>query len=528
MIKYLTTDGEIIEEKYKEHRMLINLSHKKIKQIIKTEELNNIIILWLNGNQISDIKELEGITSLQELSLSDNRITEIKGLDRLTSLENLWLNHNQITEMKGLDGLISLQNLRLNDNQIKEMKGLDGLTSLQYLSLENNQITKIKGLNGLTSLQELTLYDNRITKIEGLDGLTSLQQLMLDNNKITEIKGLDGLTSLQRLMLDNNKITEIKGLDGLTSLQELSLYGNRITKIKGLSGLISLQQVSLENNQIEEINGLDGLTSLQKLGLSGNRITEINGLDGLTNLRQLLLDNNKITKIPFSIMNNRKLNTLDIDCKIDPIIQRFLDRNIIKDQKTIYDDSQNVHDSHIAKSIKQSIFNIIDESTTGKPCDSTTGYFQSKEISIDLILKNIISDKTLNETTKQQLVEYCQDKTVHSILNLTFEEVLCSVWKIISEHKESNEIKKILNEEMKDSMCKCFTGRLSRLVNCLNGFDSRVSIKINDKEQILNVIIKIRNKYSDDISKQKEEVIKELLERGYDKNTINEYIIYLE
>jgi hypothetical protein len=83
-------------------------------------------------------------------------------------------------------------------------------------------------------------------------------------------------------------------------------------------------------------------------------------------------------------------------------------------------------------------------------------------------------------------------------------------WKIISEHKKSNEIRKILNEEMKDIMCKCFTGRL---VNCLYGFDSRVSIKINDKEQILNIIIKIRNQYSDDISKQKEEVVKELLER---------------
>jgi Leucine-rich repeat (LRR) protein len=513
MIKYLTTEGKIIKEKYENGTTLIDLSFKKIKQILKTYKLSNLQKLWLHNNQITEIKELDGLNSLQKLSLHNNQIAEMKGLNKLTNLQYLYLNHNQIKEIKGIDGLTRLQVLSLHNNQIAEIKGLDELTRLQELLLHNNQITEMKGLNKLTSLQYLSLKYNQIKEIKGLYGLTSLRELTFESNQITEIKGLYGLTNLYNILLSDNKITEIKGLDELTNLHYLWLDNNQITEIKGLHGLANLQKVSLENNQIEEINGLDGLTNLRNLWLTGNQIIEINGLYGLTNLQQLWLDNNKITNIPFSIMNNINLIAIKIDCVIDPIIQRFLDRNMIGYQKTIYDNSQNVHDSHIVKSIKQSVYDIIDE---------------SKETNIDLILKDIINDKTLNKTTKQQLIEYCQDKTVHSILNLTFEEVLCSVWKIISEHKESKEIKKILNEEMKDSMCKCFTGRLSRLVNCLNGFDSRVSIKINDKEQILNIIIKIRNKYSNDISKQKEQVVKELLERGYDKNTINEYIIYLE
>jgi len=254
--------------------------------------------------------------------------------------------------------------------------------------------------------------------------------------------------------------------------------------------------------------------------LDNNKITEIKGLDGLTSLQELWLDNNKITEVPFTIMNLRCLNTLRIDCEIDVIVERFLDRNKIKDKKTIYDDSQNVHDSEIVKSVKQSIYNIIKDSTKGYPNGS-------KGISIESVLKEIVDDKIIEKKVKEQLVEYCQDKTVHSILNLTFEEVLCSVWTVIAEHKESEEIKKILNIEMSDSMCKCFTGRLSRLINCLNGFDKRVSIKINDKEQILNVIIGIRNKY-ENLERQKEEVTKELLERGFDEITINEYVTYLE
>jgi hypothetical protein len=341
---------------------------------------------------------------------------------------------------------------------------------------------------------------------------SDVDEINLYKKNIYQILNISGLNNLQKLWLNNNKITEINGLDSLTNLQYLNLNDNKITEIKGLDGLIRLQELWLSNNQITEIKGLNGLASLQDLWLGGNKITEINGLNGLINLIYLDLCNNKITEVPFTIMNFKNLNSLHIDIVIHPIIQRFLDRNRVKTNKTIYDDSQNVHNSNIVKSVEQSIYNIINE---------------SKDISIESVLKEIVDDKVLSEKTKSQLVEYCLDKTIHSLLNLTFDEVLCSVWKIIIEHKECNEIKKILNEEMKDSICKCFTGRLSRLVNCLNGFDNRVSIKINDKEQILNIIIRVRNTYKD-VEKQKEVAMKELLERGFDKGTIDEYLIYLE
>ena len=33
---------------------------------------------------------------------------------------------------------------------------------------------------------------------------------------------------------------------------------------------------------------------------------------------------------------------------------------------------------------------------------------------------------------------------------------------------------------MNDAECKCFTGRISRLVNCLFGYTNKVSIEISD------------------------------------------------
>jgi len=76
---------------------------------------------------------------------------------------------------------------------------------------------------------------------------------------------------------------------------------------------------------------------------------------------------------------------------------------------------------------------------------------------------------------------------------------------------------------MKSAECKCFTGRITRLVNCLSGFDDDVVIKISDNEQIGNVLSVMRNKYEKD-DEFRENAIKQLLELGYDLSVINEWI----
>jgi hypothetical protein len=85
---------------------------------------------------------------------------------------------------------------------------------------------------------------------------------------------------------------------------------------------------------------------------------------------------------------------------------------------------------------------------------------------------------------------------------------------------------------MNDAECKCLTGRISRLINALNGQDERVTINISDKEQIGNIIVLIKNnlellnEYT--VEKHRELVIKELQERGFAKELIDEYVNYIE
>jgi hypothetical protein len=85
---------------------------------------------------------------------------------------------------------------------------------------------------------------------------------------------------------------------------------------------------------------------------------------------------------------------------------------------------------------------------------------------------------------------------------------------------------------MSDSVCKCFTGRMSRLINCLNGFDDLVSIRISDTEQIGQVIGMIKeqldaaNEYT--VEKHKEIAQKELEARDYSEEVITEWIAFIE
>ena len=440
-----------------------------------------------------------------------NNIThEIQYADNVVEID---LSRRKITEITYINNLVNLQKLDLSFNMITEIKNIDNLVNLQKLYLQYNMITEIKNIDNLVNLRELDLTRNEITEIKGLDNLVNLQHLYFHENQITDITGLDKLVNLQILHLSENKITEITGLDKLVNLRTLDLYGNMITEITGLYNLVNLQKLYLFRNKITEIKNIDNLVELQTLYLNNNIIIEIKNIDNLVELQTLHLDNNMITEIPLTILNNINLIHFYHDINIvNPIITRFLNRNTIKANKiAIYNDSQNVHNSDINKSISQSIYAILNTPEKN-----------------NFYMNDILCDPILTTQTKESLVEYCACNDVHSTLNVTFAEVLQSVWCIIQKHADSIEIKRILNAEMSESICKCFTGRLSRLINTLNGFDDRVCIMISNNDAIGNIIVMTIAKNKDKNTNEQKEICKlELLSRGYTKDIIDEWIDYI-
>lgn len=122
---------------------------------------------------------------------------------------------------------------------------------------------------------------------------------------------------------------------------------------------------------------------------------------------------------------------------------------------------------------------------------------------------------------------------IHSLLLLSFPEILWYVLMTIEKdfnEDQQKEIKNILNKDMEDAMCKCFTRRIVGVINCLSGFSELVNIIIKDESQIGNIILLIKKQLDNnyDVDKHKELVVKELNERGYNKDVIEEWISYIE
>jgi len=137
----------------------------------------------------------------------------------------------------------------------------------------------------------------------------------------------------------------------------------------------------------------------------------------------------------------------------------------------------------------------------------------------------------LTQKNKDIITKYIDTNDIHSMLNVIFKELFIAV--VIEMDKLTPdlqiEIKKRLNEEMQESECKCFTGRISRLVNCLSGYSDKVEIKISENEEISNIISIIMNKKGlKTIEILKEEVSIALKERGYVNEKIVEWLEDIE
>ena len=248
-----------------------------------------------------------------------------------------------------------------------------------------------------------------------------------------------------------------------------------------------------------------------------------------------------LTSLPISILNCVNLTEIvTIGTPLDnpPIINRFIAR--INDQNTnrtlrngfsVYNDSQSVHNHSIQESIRESIFALL---KTAPPSDRGCG-FKTAPPSDDeaILIKDITENTILTSRSKSALIEYYNDKSEHSTIGLTFGDLLVPVWnRIVTHPTAKDEILSILNTELLDAECMCFTGRISRLVNCLNGFYDDIVVRIDESSQIGNIVTIAREKLNligtYTVESHKRDVTNALVERGYTLETINAWVDAIE
>ena len=218
--------------------------------------------------------------------------------------------------------------------------------------------------------------------------------------------------------------------------------------------------------------------------------------------------------------NLRRINHSNNEIVLLPQLARFINRLINGEINVlnVYNDTQNIHDSSVQLSVKESVEKLSTRNDIYK-------------FDREILIEKIINDNIL--LNKEQLIEYTNDESIHSLLLLNYAEILWYVLQTIEKdfNKDTQkEIKLILNKEIEDSECKCFTGRINRTVNCLNGFSELVKIKIHDSSQIGNIIYLVKERLGTEYTPEqhKIEVRKELQERNYSENVIDEWIEYIE
>ena len=499
VIKIKTASGE----KYK-----IN----DFSEIINPEE---VIELNCSGNKLRTLEGINNLTNLQKLNCSENELRTLEGISNLINLQVLYCSDNKLRTLEGINNLINLQKLICFENELRTLEGISNLTTLQTFYCSNNCLDTLEGISNLTNLRNLCCSRNELTTLELISNLINLQYLNCSENKIKTLKGINNLTNLRRLYCYKNQLLTLEGISNLINLQTLYCFGNQIETLELISNLINLRNLSCSDNQITTLDPISNLINLRNLCCNRNKLTTLKGIRELINLQKLNCDENRLTTLPLFLINLRNMihvNYSNNEIEFIPRpIQRWLDRiqNRYQENINIYDDGQNIHNHHIQDSIRKSINNLFTYET---------------KLDEETLKSEIIKDDILNEKTKRLLLEYIENKDVHSVIGCTFEDLMIQVWSIIREHPESNEIKRILNQEINDSICKCFTGRLSRLVNVLNGYSDLVSITISDNEQ-KNMIMSIGIRTYDNQEELEEYIRREFEERGFED--VDEWIGYL-
>jgi Leucine-rich repeat (LRR) protein len=509
----------------------INLSRYKFNQDVL--KFVNLKKLYFNFNKYI-LPDISTLINLESLECFYSKLTSLPELNNLVNLKELYVNNNKLKSLPDLSLLKNLQELDCSINELMTLPDLSQLVSLKELECANNNLQIIPDVSKLTSLEKINCSNNDLISIINIDSLTNLKKFYCCNNpRLIPNTKLEFLTGLEVLSCPENKLTLLPDLSSLINLKVLDCTDNKLKTIPNLNW-VSIKELFCDNNEIEFFPSLNQLVNLTMLHCSDNRLKSFPDLSALTNLisfmfrynelnyipdlsnsqhlQELFCENNMITVLPIFLSRLRLIyfnyagNPLEY---IPPQVYRWLNRVKISGIK-VYNDRQNVHDRFIQDSIVKSIEKI------------TSQNFKFNE---EEILKEVLDDLVLN--CKEQLIDYMNNQDVHSTLQLTFKELFFFVWEMIKRSEYKDEIKKRLNEEMKESDCMCFTGRLSRLVNCLNGFSDLVNITISTKQQISNIVEIIRSGLPDNHTEEQynTEIIKELTERGFPKEDIDEWLL---
>jgi len=151
-------------------------------------------------------------------------------------------------------------------------------------------------------------------------------------------------------------------------------------------------------------------------------------------------------------------------------------------KRTIYSDSQNVHDHYIYQQSKE-IYEFIKSKILNK-----------EKIDLNIILKKYFS----NKKRKRLLKIFSEEKNI-TIIDTNLRQILenfCNYVELNLDEEYRKNVFVIVKDEIPEMETVCISGRLMRLFNSLTGIDDNICIEISPEQQKqakINIILKAYN-----------------------------------
>jgi hypothetical protein len=419
---------------------------------------------------------------------------------------------------------------------------------MSYLQFtKNNQLytDKLSGDNALNIFDEpltnvyLDKYAEDINEVVTYNDIQVLY--LLKNNDI--IQNLP--QSLKYLYIKSATLQELPISDIVApNIEVIQIDFTNLHIFPDISKCINLKELTINHSNLETLQISYLLPpKLQILNLRYNNISNLDftifkthpklkinlSYNNLTNetINNILMVNNKADiKMQNKYKHNRINHTNYNNIEIQNFMNTMNNNNLTNTPTPIVGNvlvanTQTVHLSSINKTIVTS-YEVINKYIAKH---KLTHYLKDKNL-INEINTNFQNNK-LNDCSSF-LLQKLSEQTKHSLIHKSYIELLSVIWNVIYTHSQKTNLIERLNTEMFDSVGKCFTGCVNRLINVLVGYIDGVIVSISLKEEIqmsIQRLIEKLNKQEITYKETKEEMVK-LLNQDYDidKNDLNNYI----
>ena len=425
----------------------------------------------------------------KQITLNNNNNKYLESKGKIASINNVSeINKNNITTLNNSNINYKTSNIKKSYHPvvIKISNIIIGRYDIGKLNKEHSKL--------LINI----VYQNVNKFIFSKYKLNEINDIITDSYKFNEL--LDNITLIvSRILfkLVEDPLTKIligqyiiKKTDNNKEIDDIYLYFINISKNTRLSVDIRMNAIdilNLSNNKKYTEVSKSLLQSVRNNNNSNNNttVTFNNNLNRISNI----VKNNPINNI-----NNRNIiqtNTqnrpqllVDIDGTTYPIppdinVPPLQTRQIVevkKPERSIYDDSQNVHNTTINESTLNTASELINK-------------YDPQNIKLDYVY---YKTKSLNELSLEKIEKV--EKSIHRIntdtstfgKGFTLYTIYQSLLNLIERHSQKNDLNERLLDELIDMSGKCSTGHLSRLINVLQGFetDLQVKVKININDEV--------------------------------------------